>query len=170
MATVQCEMCGKEVGRTKRFLVERTVLHIGPECERFGKALEPAAGGMQDVRPGNVPLAMEMRQKRLQSKDVFSDESMQVELVPDFGPRILSAREKKGWTRQDLGGKIGEREASVHRMESGQLRPTDVTAKKIQKELGINLYEKVENQSTKSQGSAAFTLGDILKDAMKKKK
>ena len=163
-------MCGREVGRTKRFLVERTVLQVGPECERFGKALEPAAGGMQDVRPGNVPLAMEMRQKRNQSKDVFSDVSMQLELVPDFGAKILAAREKKGWTRQDLGGRIGEREASIHRMESGQLRPTDVTAKKIQKELGIVLYEKVENTATKAQGTTAFTLGDILKDAINKKK
>src|SRR5688572_1318910 len=102
MATVQCEMCGREVARTRRFLVERTVLNVGPECEKFGKALEAGPTGMQQVAPGNVPLAMEMRKKRLGSRDVFSEESMQVELVPDFGPRILMAREKKGWTRQDL--------------------------------------------------------------------
>ena len=147
------------------------MLNIGPECEKFGKALEPGPGGsIQGVAPGNVPLAMEMRQKRYQSKDVFSDQSMSVELVADFGHRILSAREKKGWTRQDLGGKIGEREASIHRMESGQLRPTDATAKKMEKELGIKLYEKVENVAQKPQTSAGFTLGDALKDAMKKDK
>lgn len=170
MATVQCEMCGREVGRTRRFLVERTVLNIGPECEKFGKPLEPQAGGMRDVAPGNVPLAMEMRKKRLQSRDVFAHESMQVEMVADFGPRILAAREKKGWSRQDLGGRIGEREASIHRMESGQLRPTDEAAKKIEKELSIVLYEKIDNVATKAKANPGFTLGDILKDAMNRKK
>src|SRR5688500_6924916 len=104
-------MCGKQVPRTRRFLVERTTLNVGPECEKFGKPLEAGPGGMQDVRPGNVPLAMEMRKKRTQSRDVFADESMQVELVEDFATRILTAREKKGWSRQDLGGRVGEREA-----------------------------------------------------------
>jgi putative transcription factor len=164
-------MCGKQVPRTRRFLIERTTLNVGPECEKFGKPLEPGPGGMQDVRPGNVPLAMEMRKKRGQGRDVFSEQSMQEELVADFGPRILSAREKKGWTRQDLGGRVGERESAIHRMETGSLRPTDEVAKKMERELGIKLYEKVDAVTQKkSTAAGGFTLGDILRDAMKDKK
>lgn len=164
-------MCGKETPRTKRFLIERTTLNVGPECEKFGKPLEASSGGLQDVRPGNVPLAMEMRRNRMTSRDVFSEQSMQVELVADFGARIHSAREKKGWTRQDLGGRVGEREASIHRIETGALRPTDEVAKKMEKELGIKLYEKMDPTTvTKQKAASGFTLGDILKDAMKDKK
>jgi putative transcription factor len=163
-------MCGKDVPRTKRYLVERTILNVGPECEKFGKPMDATPGSMQDVRPGNVPLAMEMRRKRTQSRDVFSEESMQVELVDDFGPRILRAREKKGWSRQDLGGRVGEREASLHRIETGALRPTDEVAKKLERELGITLYRKVDPVTTKKQSAAGFTLGDMLKDAMNKNK
>jgi len=162
-------MCGKDAPRTRRFLVDRTVLNVGPECEKFGKALDPGPGGLKDVRPGNVPLAMEMRKKRTSSRDVYADASMQMDLVDDFGPRILAAREKKGWSRQDLGGRVGEREASLHRIETGALRPTDETAKKLERELGITLYQKPDTVATKKQGAASFTLGDALRDALEKR-
>jgi len=162
-------MCGKEVGRTRRFLVEGSVLTVGPECEKFGKPLDPGPG-MQGVAPGNVPLAMEMRKKRGGTRDVFADESMQVELVSDFATRIQAAREKRGWTRQDLGGRVGERESAIHRMETGALRPTDDVAKKIERELGIKLYEKVDAVVTKREAAAGMTLGDVLRDALAKNK
>lgn len=162
-------MCGRDVARTRRFLVEKTVLNVGPECERFGKPLDPVTG-MKDVAPGNVPLAMELRKRKTQSRDVFSEASMQVELVDDFGPRILSAREKKGWSRQDLGGRVGEREATIHRMETGSLRPTDDVAKKLERELGISLFQKVDTVATKKTAAASFTLGDMLRDALAKNK
>lgn len=162
-------MCGRQVARTRRFLVEKTVLSVGPECERFGKPLDPV-GGMKDVAPGNVPLAMEMRKRKTQSRDVFSDESMQVELVDDFATRISTAREKKGLSRQDLGGKVGEREATIHRIETGALRPTDEVAKRLERELGIRLFEKVDAVATKRTTASGLTLGDILRDAMAKDK
>ena len=161
-------MCGKQVARTRRFLVEGSAITVGPECEKFGKPLD-GSPSIQGVAPGNVPLAMEMRKKRTGTRDVFADESMQVELVSDFGPRILAAREKRGWTRQDLGGRVGERESSIHRMETGALRPTDEVAKKMERELGIKLFEKVDAVVTKRQTGAGMTLGDILRDAMKGK-
>lgn len=150
-------------------MVEKTVLNVGPECERFGKPLDPATG-LSGVAPGNVPLAMEMRKRKSQSRDVFSEESMQVELVDDFGTRISAAREKRGWTRQELGGRVGEREATIHRMESGSLRPTDEVAKKLERELSITLFQKVDAVATKRMASAGLTLGDILRDAMAKDK
>jgi ribosome-binding protein aMBF1 (putative translation factor) len=55
-------------------------------------------------------------------------------------------------------------------MESGQLRPTDEVAKRLQKELGISLFEKVESVTQKRTATTSFTLGDMLRDAMDKKK
>lgn len=167
---MQCELCGRPAARTRRFLVEGTVLTVGPECERFGKALDPGPGPPAVVPPGHVPLAMEMRQRRQASRDVFADESMQRELVADFGPRIRTARERKGWTRQDLGGRVGEREPTLQRIEAGQLRPTDKIARKMERELGIQLYEKVEGVAPRPAHAGGFTLGDALRGATDKKK
>ncbi|HLE47412.1 MAG TPA: hypothetical protein VI818_03870, partial [Candidatus Thermoplasmatota archaeon] len=58
---------------------------------------------------------------------------------------------------------------SIHRMETGALRPTDEVAKKMERELGIKLFEKVDAVVTKRQTGAGMTLGDILRDAMKGK-
>lgn len=163
-------MCGRDVARTRRFLVERSVLNVGPECERFGKSLEPGPEGLKEAAPGNVSLAMEMRRKRGTSRDVYSDETMQYELVQDFASRIQSAREKKGLTRQQLGARVGEREVTITRIEAGGLRPTDEVVRRIERELGILLFQRVESVSAKPAAAGGMTLGDMLRDALAKKK
>lgn len=167
-AGVQCEMCGKDVPRTRKILVDRSVLQVGPECERFGKALEPGPGARVPVAPGNVPMALEKR-KRAEPRDVYATESMQLELVEDFAVRIKNAREKRGLTRQELGAKVGEREIVMGRIENGSLHPTDDVAKKLERELAIKLFEPVATGATAAKPSRAMTLGDMLRDAQKKK-
>lgn len=161
-------MCGTETARTKRVLVDKTVLQVCPNCERFGKALEGPAKTAAAV-PGNVPMALERRRQKMGQRDLFTTQGMQMELVEDFGERIKLAREQKGWTRQDLGGRIGEREVVVARFENGSLHPQDDTARKIERELGIKLFEPVLAGATKASPARSFTLGDVLRDAAKKK-
>lgn len=132
--------------------------------------MEPGPDGPKAAGPGNVPLAMEMRRKRGASKDVYSDETMQYELVADFANRIQSAREKKAWTRQQLGASVGEREVTITRIEAGGLRPTDQAARRIERELAITLFERVEAVTTKRAASAGVTLGDLVRDELAKKK
>jgi len=159
-------MCGATVGRTRRVLVDRTILQVGPECERFGKLVEP--GQKAAATPGNVPMALEKR-RRQQPKDVYASQSMQLELVPDFAKRIKEGREKKGWTRQELGARVGEREVVMARMENGSLHPTDDVAKKLERELGIKLFEPVQTGVTPTKPTRSLTLGDMLRDAQRKK-
>jgi putative transcription factor len=159
-------MCGANVGRTRKVLVDRTVLQVGPECEKFGKLVEP--GVKAPSQPGNVPQALEKR-RRLEPKDVYASQQMQLELVADFAKRIREGREKKGWTRQELGGRVGEREVVMGRIENGSLHPTDETAKKLERELGIKLFEAVQAGTTPSKPTRSLTLGDMLRDAQRKK-
>lgn len=121
------------------------------------------------VPVGNVPMAMERRRAKQTSRDVFSSDTMRMELVEDFAKRIRMGREKKGWTRQDLGGKVGEREVTIGGFENGSMHPTDEVAKRIERELGIKLYEPVAAATTKTQATRSLTLGDMLRDAMRKK-
>lgn len=163
---VQCEMCGATVGRTRRIVIDRTILSVGPECEKFGKLVE--AGTKAPAAPGNVPMALE-RRRRSEPKDVYASQSMQLELVPDFARRIKDGRERKGWTRQELGGRVGEREVVIGRIENGGLHPTDEVAKKLERELSIKLFEAVQAGTTTAKPTRSLTLGDMLRDAQRKK-
>lgn len=167
---VQCEMCGSETPRTRRILVDRSVMSVCSNCERFGQLLDgPKAKAV--ARPaGNVPLAMEKRRRQQATRDVFSAQAMQLELVEDYAQRIRTAREKKGWTRQELGGRVGEREVAIGRIENGALHPTDDVARRMERELGIRLFEPVARGATQSQPTRGLTLGDMLRDAARKKK
>lgn len=149
-------------------LVDRSVLSVCSSCERFGRPLDvPAGQGRPQVPAGNVPLALEKRKKTQGRADVFSADAMRVELVEDFAQRIKTARERKGWTRQDLGGRVGEREVVVARFENGSLHPPDDVARRLERELGITLFEAVQSVASSAAPKRARTVGDLLRDAMR---
>jgi putative transcription factor len=104
-------------------------------------------------------------------RDVFATEQMDLELVEDFNQRIRTARERKDWTRQQLGARIKEPENAVAQFEAGTLHPTDQVAKRIERALGITLFEKVAPTAGASKASAGrgLTLGDMIKDERTKK-
>ena len=170
MAT--CELCGKVVG-TRRYMVEGTVMNLGLECAKYGTPLDaPAPVGTQAASHQNL----EKRATRMVSRNVFDAQESLV-LVPDFGPRIHKAREAKGLSHEQLGNKVSARVPELKHIEAGKLRPGDELIKKLEKELGIGLLEKVEGPAPvvsgankKPAGSAGLTIGDILKDALDSKK
>lgn len=172
MASTQCEMCGKTVG-TRRYMVEGTVMALGLECAKYGTPMDaPAPAGTKAA----MAQGLERREQRMASRNVYDGGDQSV-MVADYGPRIHRAREAKGWTHEQLGNRVSARVPELKHIESGKLRPSDAVAKKIERELGITLYEKVEGPApvvsgTKkpAAGSGAFTIGDLLKDALDKKK
>ncbi len=164
---MECEMCGKK-GGTRRYLVSGTTMNLGPECAKFGQPLDsPAAPGSQAAVSQNL----ERRQQRMTSRDVYQQDTW--DLVDDYGTKVKAAREKKGWSHDELGNKVSARVPQLKQIESNHLRPSDVLAKNLEKALGITLLEKVEAGPAKVQGTqkagAGLTIGDLLKDAMNKK-
>ncbi len=164
---MECEMCGKK-GGTRRYMVDGTVMNLGLECSKFGQPLDsPAAPGSQAAVSQNL----ERRQQRMTSRDVYQQETW--DLVDDYGIRIKNGREKKGWSHEQLGNKVSARVPQLKQIESNHLRPSDDMAKRMEKELGITLLEKVEAGPAKVGGTAkagsGLTIGDILKDALNKK-
>ena len=169
--SMQCEMCGKTVA-TRRYMVDKTVMNLGLECSKYGQPLDgTAAAGSQAAIHQNL----EKRAGRTASRSVFDAQSALV-LVDGYGPKIHKAREAKGLTYEQLGNKVSARVPELKHIEAGKLRPGDDLVKKLEKELGITLMEAVEgpapvvsgvNKKTASQG---LTIGDILRDAMDKKK
>jgi putative transcription factor len=167
----ECEMCGKKVG-TRRYMVEGTVMNLGLECSKYGTPMDaPAPAGSQAA----VQQGLQRREQRMTSRNVYDAQTTEV-LVADYGPRIHKAREAKGLSHEQLGNKVSARVPELKHIESGKLRPNDDLIKKLEKELGIALLEKVEGPApvvsgTKKPGAGAgLTIGDILKDALDKKK
>ncbi|HJQ93725.1 MAG TPA: multiprotein bridging factor aMBF1 [Candidatus Thermoplasmatota archaeon] len=170
---MECEMCGKKVG-TRRYMVEGTVMNLGLECSKYGTPLDaPAPVGTQ----ASMQQGLERREQRMTSRNVYDGGDQSV-MVEDFGPRIHKAREAKGLSHEQLGNKVSARVPELKHIEAGKLRPSDAVAKKLERELGITLFEKVEGPAPvvsgvakkAAAGGSGLTIGDLLKDAIDKKK
>lgn len=166
---MECEMCGNQVG-TRRYMVDGTVMSLGMCCSKYGQLLE---GGKAPVgSKAAVQQGLERRAGRSQSRDIYKEETW--DLVDDFGARIRRAREQKGWDHARLGDRVSARVPQLRQIESGHLRPSDELARKMERELGITLLEKMDGPAAvsgvpKGKAKGGLTIGDLLKDAMDKK-
>lgn len=96
-------------------------------------------------------------------KDVY-DQGGEMELVEDLPQRIRQARDARGWKQSDLGAKINEKASIIAKLESGAISPGDDLVRKIERELGIRLKERVQPVAVKKQASpGGLTLGDLIK-------
>ncbi len=162
----ECEMCGSKTG-TRRYLVSGTEMRLGMCCSKYGQPLDtPAQQGTQAAMNQNL----ERRAQRMTSKSVYQEDVW--DLVDDYGTHIKQARERKGWSHDQLGNRVSARVPQLKQIETNHLRPSDDLAKRFEKELGITLLEKVDattaQKAAAKKGGAGLTIGDLLKDAMKK--
>jgi putative transcription factor len=138
-----CEMCGKDVGLTSRVRVESTVLSVCPDCEKFGKRLDPpvpapGASGRAVVPPGTPATRTAASGRRMEERDLYT-EIGELELAPDWPRRVRLAREALGWTPEDLGKKLNEKKSVVLKLESGGIHPPDALVRKTERVLKTRL-------------------------------
>lgn len=158
-----CELCGKETERTTRIFIEGTTLNVCRDCAKFG---EVRKSGKKESTPQTViTKRLEIREKRMKPKDVYESEETTLELVPDYPRIIREARMARDWKQETLAAKINEKVSVINKIERGDMRPDDALVKKLEKELGIKLMEKVPiiKTETKSSTAKGLTLGDIIK-------
>ena len=146
----------------KSVAIESTILSVCGDCMRFGETVAAPT-----LRPSTMPPViaqrLEARQRRMTPKDVYA-EAGQLELTEDFPQKIRSARESRGWKQADLGAKINERASVIAKLESGTITPGDSLVRKLERELGIKLKERVQPVAIKKQAaSSGLTLGDFVK-------
>ncbi len=162
-------MCGKAVA-TRKHLVDGTIMNLGTCCTRYGTPVGGSAAPAPAGSPGSIEQGLARRAQRGRSRDIFDEERL--ELVDDYGKRIREARERKGISKEMLGGKVAARVPQLNQIESNHLRPSDGLAKALERELGIKLFEAVEagapKPAPKAAGGAGLTIGDLLKNAKKK--
>lgn len=156
-------MCGKECSTTGRYVsVDGVKMFVCPDCAKYGTfiASAPSSQVKPSVKRSGVGKSAV---KRTVKKDIF--ESMTKTLVPDWAERIKKGRMKKGLSREELGFRVGERTVAIAKMENGDLRPSDETARRLEKELEISLFQEIEevHLHTSKRTSGGLTLGDILR-------
>jgi len=123
---MDCEICGRKIHNNKSIIsLERTTMQVCENCSRFGK-IAPKRSIAQ--KPKSV---------------IYTQRSNdnEVELVEDYFKLIQRARNQKKIKMKEFANMINERESVISRIERGQLEPTVQLAKKIERALGIKLFE-----------------------------
>jgi putative transcription factor len=149
---MRCEICGKKIiGTPLKTKIESSIMLTCNECSKFGK--------VQKAPPTTTGRRTSTKRRR-----TFRSREPDYEVVEDFNTLIREAREKKGWSREDLGEKVYEKVSVISRLESGRMVPDLKLARKIEVSLDIKLLEKTQETLADEMDGAKVkraTIGDI---------
>jgi len=158
-----CEMCGVDVPRLRRIVIEGSTLEVCTRCEKFGQDYEEVKDREGIVGRDTIAERLERREKRLRGRDVL--EGAEKELALDYPKRIRNGRSKAGLNQEELAKKINEKKSVVAKLETGDMVPDNKLIKKLERALDISLMEAVGPiQAPKHrEESRGMTLGDFIK-------
>jgi putative transcription factor len=167
---VQCEVCGRQIfGAPIRAIIEGAKLNVCSECAKLSSGYwEPAP--KRRIRKRLSQPVIPVRQRK---PTPTVTETM--ELVEDFGQRVIQARRGLRLSHEDLGRKIREKVSVLRKIESGKMAPDLVLAEKLEHALKIKLRvppKEPETQFVSLVKPRGATLGDLilLKDKGKEEK
>lgn len=144
---MRCEICGKETDLVKA-KIEGAVLNVCESCAEAGEKIETSKESKK------VP-------KKKKSKKIPRDEE---ELILNFNEAVRNSREEKELSMKELANSINEKKSVIKRIEHGDLKPPKSLADKLERELDISLYEKLDTssyESGKSSDREEVTVGDV---------
>ncbi|MGF7118723.1 multiprotein bridging factor aMBF1 [Methanobacterium oryzae] len=148
---MRCEICGKKIiGKPMKTKIESSTMLTCNECAKFGKVQR------EPPKP--------RRQRPITRKPRFQEPTQEV--LEDYNVIIREAREKKGWSREDLAEKVYEKASVINRLESGKMVPDIKLARKLERTLKIKLIEKLDDTKPEDLGPSArrgTTIGDIAR-------
>ncbi|MFW6141011.1 MAG: multiprotein bridging factor aMBF1 [Candidatus Saliniplasma sp.] len=156
---MNCELCGKKVGKPKKVKVEGSVLQVCEQCASYGKEVLQKKKGGTEERLNRV----ERKKRSRRSSAGFGNENKT--LVMDFPDKIRKARLENDWTQEELAKNLNEKKSVVAKLERADMRPSDSLREKLEKTLNIILLEEIEQVSTTSQrNETGLTIGDLIKE------
>ena len=146
-----CEVCGEEQARYVA-VIEGARLQVCPDCARSGKivaelSIPTPVLKKQAAQPGRTPM-----------------QTTETEVVSDYGRRIREARERRRLTRKQLAELVFEKESYLERVEAEKVLPSEALARRLEKALGIALFETVTAGALPSvrKREGPLTLGDLV--------
>lgn len=169
-----CEVCGQKImGKAKKVIIEGANLIVCQNCSKFGDSLNITTTQPQKPKKPKIAGAQKIRAVK-KPRTNFSAKSLispSHELVDNYMDKIRKARQEKGLSYEELANKINERVSIIKKVETGKMHPTQKLARKLEKELQINLYAQLDSKSLaigSKESRKGLTLGDVVN--IKKKK
>ncbi|MEM5803430.1 MAG: multiprotein bridging factor aMBF1 [Candidatus Aenigmatarchaeota archaeon] len=139
----ECNICGKDEDELIKIKVEDAIIDVCKNCSSFGQVIIE-------------------KKKEIPIKEEIEEE--EYELVDNFGKIIKNSREKMNISRKELAKKIKIKENILRRIESENLIPEKELAKKIEKELGIKILQKIDESFVKKEyKKISLTIGDVVR-------
>jgi uncharacterized protein (TIGR00270 family) len=140
----ECEVCG--AGEAGFFvLIEGAKLHVCGKCAKHGKVL-------------STPAPMPQRSLSVSRGQTERD------IVADFGRKIREARTNMKIERKVLAELVNEKESFLERIEAEKTIPNETLALKLEKALGIKLFEEIKHEHVdiRKDKKGELTLGDVV--------
>ena len=128
------------------------------------KPITASAGatGAIGPKPKRQPQMMQKKRQLIAKVEITQ------ELVEDYANLIRIAREKHGYTHEDLGLKINERASVLKHIELGKMEPNNLLSNKLERTLKIKLLVPIETETPEQKMKASsakneeMTLGDLI--------
>ena len=142
---MQCDLCGAEKELLKA-AIENTTLNVCSDCSQFGKVMKTREISNQIFRPRVV------------------EESSEI-IVENYSELIKQRRETKGLKQKELAKHLAEKESTIHKLETGHLRPSIRLARKLERFLEVELIKEFEEKpvSLEKNESKPLTIADLMK-------
>ena len=143
-----CQLCGKETDDLKKAKIEGAVMKVCSSCAEMGEIQEQKEKKTRKTKKKNHKPSRKRRSKVLTS---------------NYGETVREEREDRELSIKELSDQLNEKASVIRKIEREEFKPDKTLASKIERELGIELYEnpeayEVENESGDEREA---TLGDV---------
>jgi putative transcription factor len=162
---LRCEVCGSKIhGKPYNVIIEGAKLSVCSECAKHGKVVIEEPKPKIAVFKPKAALPPFKVQSKKSSKAVV--ETTQ-ELVENFDLKIRQAREKLGFSHEELGKKINEKVSVLRKIETRKVKPDNILVTKLEHALKIKLLipssdERIQQTKVPKPVSRELTLGDLI--------
>jgi len=164
---MRCEVCGRKIREgPQRVIIEGAKLTVCGECSKHGKGTWEPTRPDAKPRPTVISAGIQIQGPiQIKKKVITAKVDTSKEIVEDFAEVIREAREHLGYTHEDLGKKINEKESVLRKIETHKMAPNDQLISKLEHTLKIKLLVPVTEEKVPIPKAASreFTLGDAIK-------
>ncbi len=174
---MRCEVCGRKIHSDPiRANIEGAKLTVCAECAKHGKIIYPdeeiraPKSPLLTVASGSSSISAAAKPKRppqmmQRKRTLVAKVEITQELVEGYATLIRTAREKLGYSHEDLGLKISERASVLKHVELGKMEPNNLLVSKLERVLKIKLLVPIEEEKPTqitSGKNQEMTLGDLI--------
>jgi len=164
---MRCEVCGHKIREApQRVIIEGAKLTVCTECSKHGKGTWEPARPDAAPRPTQILPGVQVQGPiQIRKRVITARVDTSQEIVENFAEVIRDAREHLGYSHEDLGKKINEKESVLKKIETHKMAPNDHLISKLEHVLKIKLLVPVAEEKVPipKEANREFTLGDAIK-------